>query len=450
MTDEGAGREPSERNPGPERTLPPDSAGTSAPTEEALATLDALWAGRILAGRYALGKVIGRGGMGVVFEGQHLSLGRSVAVKLLHSDLARSADAVERFHREARAAAAIGNEHIVEVLDFGHGAECGAYLVMERLVGEDLAARLERHGPLEVSQALEFARQICSALASAHDKGIVHRDLKSGNVFLSVTAGAERVKVLDWGISKVLDEGDRSAPITRDGVMLGTPRYMAPEQCTDGAKIDHRADLYALGCILYEMLTGCVPFTGTSSMEVLYKHTHSPAPKLSDALPTHRFDSRLEALIQTLLAKDRRDRYPDARSVIVALDTLRLPRRRSRLPTVFLSFALALALGVTTAVVISHWAPPVQPAPPRASNHPSPPAPSPQRVDTVLSEHAFTVTPTSRPIAAPVARPEPSLPRALLPQRRHTAQPRRSGHPTETTQSSNRAPPAGLLANPYD
>lgn len=278
---------------------------------------DGRWLGRIVGGRYAIDAVLGRGGMGVVYAGRHVTVGRAVAVKVLRSDLTRNAEALKRFEREAYAAAAIGHPNIVEVLDFGHSAEGDAYLVMERLEGEDLASRLRRVGRLDVASAVSIARQVAEALGAAHAKGIVHRDLKSENVFLIQRDGRDFVKVVDFGISKVLETDGATGPITHDGTVLGTPQYMAPEQGTDGAQADHRADLYALGCILFEMLSGSVPYPGRVAVEVLYKHVHQPVPKLRARAPE--VPSALEAVVTRLLAKERAHRYPNAEALLAAL-----------------------------------------------------------------------------------------------------------------------------------
>jgi len=286
------------------------------------------WIGRILAGRYAIVSVLGRGGMGVVYEARHVSLQRKVAVKVLRPDLSRDAEALRRFEREALAAAAIGNAHIVDVIDFGYGAEGEAYLVMECLEGVALSTLVRLEAPLPEARAVEIARQVAEALSAAHGKGIVHRDLKSDNVFLVQRGGQDFVKVVDFGISKVHEDADGRAPITRDGVILGTPRYMAPEQGTDGAEADHRVDLYALGCILFEMLTGSVPFTGRTAVEVLYKQVHAAPPRLASVRPEVSAD--LDVLVARLLAKSPDDRFADAAALLAALPA---PLRAPSVPT---------------------------------------------------------------------------------------------------------------------
>jgi eukaryotic-like serine/threonine-protein kinase len=326
--------------------LPATSSDVGRPSES-----EASWIGRVIAGRYALERVIGRGGMGFVFEGRHVAVGRRVAVKILRPEAARSAEAVARFHREARAAASIGHKRIVEVLDFGHGDD-GAYLVMELLEGEDLSAIVRSRGALPVARAVGIARQVADGLRAAHAQGIVHRDLKSGNVFVSQRDGRDSVKILDFGVSKVLalDELDGEGPSTHQGALLGTPHTMAPEQCTDGRSVDHRADLYALGCILFEMLTGELPFTGATPVEVLYKHVHESPRRPSSLRADKTIPRALDDLVVRLLAKDRERRPPDAQSVLDAIDRIDLDRRGARRRFVVVALAsLVVAFGVIAA-----------------------------------------------------------------------------------------------------
>ncbi|MFO0601562.1 MAG: DUF3160 domain-containing protein [Polyangiales bacterium] len=303
----------------PPETLPVPRGGatTSAAPESYL--------GRVIAGRYALDRLLGKGGMGLVFEARHVAVGRRVAVKILRPEYARSDEAVARFHREAKAAASVGSPHIVEVIDFGFSEEGGAYLAMELLEGEDLAALVRRKGALEPARAVAIVRQVAEALGAAHARGIVHRDLKSGNVFVS---RGDRVKVLDFGVSKVLDAGDGAPLDTAQGAVIGTAHYMAPEQASDGRNVDARADLYSLGCILFEVLTGELPFVGATPVEVLYKQVHESPRRPSAVRPG--VPRALDALAQKLLAKDRDARPRDARAV---LDAPARPRRVAPWPS---------------------------------------------------------------------------------------------------------------------
>ncbi len=316
----------------PPETLPVPRGGatTSASPESYL--------GRVIAGRYALDRLLGKGGMGLVFEARHVAVGRRVAVKILRPEYARSDEAVARFHREAKAAASVGSPHIVEVIDFGFSEEGGAYLAMELLEGEDLAALVRRRGALEPARAVAIVRQVAEALGAAHARGIVHRDLKSGNVFVS---RGDRVKVLDFGVSKVLDAGDGAPLDTAQGAVIGTAHYMAPEQASDGRNVDARADLYSLGCILFEVLTGELPFVGATPVEVLYKQVHESPRRPSAVRPG--VPRALDALALKLLAKDRDARPRDARAVLDALDQWEHRPVRRRL----LALGAAVAVGAT-------------------------------------------------------------------------------------------------------
>ena len=207
--------------------------------------------------------MIGRGGMGAVYAGEHVLLGRSAAIKVLLPELSQKQDVVMRLFNEARAATAIRHPGIIEVYDFGWTPEGAAFIVMEHLEGETLGRRASR-ARLRWQSALAIARQIAGALAAAHGKGIVHRDLKPDNIFLvsdPEVPGGERIKLLDFGIAKLAGESSATVNVTETGSVMGTPTYMAPEQCR-GVAVDHRADLYSLGCIVFELCTGRPPFVG--------------------------------------------------------------------------------------------------------------------------------------------------------------------------------------------
>ncbi|MBL8681906.1 MAG: protein kinase [Myxococcales bacterium] len=307
------------------------SAGESGPkTAQSAVTLPANGAardeadealvGRILAGRYQLESVLGRGGMGVVFSGRHIAINRPIAVKVLRRNLASSGDAVTRFHREARAAASIGSPHIVEVFDFGFTDEGDAFIAMERLEGTDLRKLVREAGALAPGRALAIARQIARGLSAAHARGIVHRDLKSENVFVCSREGGEHIKLLDFGISKVTELDDTRGPLTSEGVVMGTPHYMAPELLHGAMAADARADIYALGCVLYEMLTGGVPFNGRTPMEVAYKHVHEAVEPPSKRRPG--LSPALDALVLRALEKQPDKRFDNTDAFVRALDEL--------------------------------------------------------------------------------------------------------------------------------
>lgn len=260
--------------------------------------------GRILEGRYHLLSVLGRGGMGVVYLADHVRLRRRVAIKMLHPQLTGSQEVIQRFHREARAAAAVGNEHIVDVTDMGHLDDGSYYIVLEYLDGIDLAELVASHGPLQMSRAAGIVAQICGALTEVHAAGIVHRDLKPENIFLIRRDDtSDFVKILDFGICKFHED----RPLTATGIALGTPRFMAPEQLEARPDVDHRADVYAAGAILYFALTGRGPFEADSLPGLLMSVWSDPAPRLREACPTA--PEALEQVVSRALEKQPRDRF---------------------------------------------------------------------------------------------------------------------------------------------
>jgi serine/threonine-protein kinase len=274
-------------------------------------------------GQYRVTGVIGRGGMGAVYAAQHTLLGRSAAIKVLLPDLSQKQDIVTRFFNEARAASAIRHPGIIEIYDFGWTPNGAAYIVMEHLEGETLGRRASRVR-LRWPAVLAIARQIAGALAAAHAKGIVHRDLKPDNVFLvpdPEVPGGERIKLLDFGIAKLADPA--SSNMTSTGTLMGTPTYMAPEQCR-GVAIDHRVDLYALGCVIYELCCGRPPFVGEGTGDVLAAHIHLPVPPM--AVHNPEIPSAVERLVQHLLAKVPADRVPSAEALIREIDAVTMDR----------------------------------------------------------------------------------------------------------------------------
>ena len=210
--------------------------------------------GSVLNNKYRLIRLLGKGGMGAVYLGQHIIIGKSVAVKFLHAEFAAKKEVVKRFYREAQAAAAIGHDNIIDVLDVGISDTGEPYLVMEYLEGESLAALIQRKGVLDLSCACGIMEPVLQALFAAHSKGIVHRDLKPENIFLAHRpGGVPKIKLIDFGISKVTQAGS-GEKLTQTGSVMGTPAYMSPEQARGSSDLDHRADIYSTGVILYEML----------------------------------------------------------------------------------------------------------------------------------------------------------------------------------------------------
>jgi serine/threonine protein kinase len=270
--------------------------------------------GAVLGDTYQVLRVIGEGAMGSVYEARHTRLfSKRFAIKVLHGDLTRQPEVVGRFLREAEATSALHHPNIVGVLDVDQTPDGRPYIVAELLEGHQLGNYFERHGKLPIEEAVAICRPICQALWAAHEKDIVHRDIKPENLFL-VGEGAQRtVKVLDFGISRV---GDAANSATQTGVVLGTPAYMPPEQAR-GQRVDHRADVYAVGAILYEAVTGRPPFEGADPMAILGAVlTQSPAPahSFSPDIPPG-----LELVIQKAMAKSPDHRYASMREFDAAL-----------------------------------------------------------------------------------------------------------------------------------
>jgi serine/threonine protein kinase len=281
--------------------------------------------GALLAGRYQIKRLRGEGGMGRVYEAEHIEIGKRVAVKVLHPAYSRTPDLVERFRREARAASRIEHPNVVNVTDFGTTADGSLFFVMEYIEGIELGLFIHREGPLAISHALRVTEQMCAALQAAHDAGVIHRDLKPENILLvssphtprtpsgdpnheEVSAAPDLVKVLDFGIAKSdeIDDSPRQGKrLTRPGVAMGTPEYMAPEQAA-GHPADPRSDIYAVGSILYEMLTGTPPYDGANVLEILHKKANEPPcsiKELREDVPV-----QVQALVERTMARDPNER----------------------------------------------------------------------------------------------------------------------------------------------
>jgi serine/threonine protein kinase len=258
-------------------------------------------------GRYRVIELIGEGGMGKVYLAEHVEIGKRVALKVLHPSYSRMPDLVERFRREARAASRIGHPNIVDVTDSGTTADGSVYFVMEYLEGIELGSVIEREGALDVARALKITGQICRALSAAHREGIIHRDLKPENIYLITRDGtADVVKVLDFGIAKTTEaEAARERRLTSPGMAMGTPEYMSPEQAA-GRAADARCDVYALGAIMYEMVTGIPPYTGDNFMEILTKKaTVDPRPPI---LERPELPAQVSELVIAAMARSPDDR----------------------------------------------------------------------------------------------------------------------------------------------
>jgi serine/threonine protein kinase len=325
-------------------------------------------------GQYRILEQIGSGGMGRIYRGEHALIGRNVAIKFLHPALCLDPEAVERFFAEARLVGALRHPGIVEVFDMGM-SDAGGYIVMELLQGVPLAKRLAECGAMTATEAALYLRGVCSALTAAHARGIVHRDLKPDNVFLVADPESpigERAKLLDFGIAKQM-----LANLTQTGAVFGTPAYMAPEQCR-GQHVDHRADLYAVGCMMYEMLSGRPPFLGSFG-ELVGAHQFMQPEPLSRYT---RVTDDVEELVMQLLAKDPDHRIQSARELA---ERLTCAAQRMTPMTLGTPYDLSRPFGDTVSLVG-----PVSPCVDRSPPH--------DRVTV----RAPTVDPIERPIPKPI------------------------------------------------
>jgi serine/threonine-protein kinase len=274
-------------------------------------------------GNYRIVERLGAGGMGAVYAGEHVTIGRRAAIKVLHAEHAASPSLVQRFFNEARATNLVKHPGIVDIYDTGTAPDAGAYLVMELLEGESLARRLGRDKTMAPPEVASLVRQVASAVGAAHGRGIVHRDLKPENLFLLQGGGGLHVKVLDFGIAKLRDGAagagaSAGAGATSAGLVMGTPRYMSPEQCHGAKDVDHRADIYALGIIAYEALCGRPPFVADGAGPTISMHLADPPPKLSDLNPT--LPRRLELAVMKALEKEPARRYESMAEMAQAID----------------------------------------------------------------------------------------------------------------------------------
>jgi serine/threonine-protein kinase len=270
-----------------------------------------LVSGEIIDGKYRVVRLLGQGGMGSVYQGENVRIGRPVAIKVMHASLAREADLVERFEREAKAAGRIGSSHIVDVLDLGELRTRERYMVMEFLDGESLATRLKKRKCLLPAETAAILVQLLEGLAKVHDAGILHRDLKPGNVFLVRAAnGTDFVKLLDFGICKFVESVKKVEATTDVGSLLGTPAYMAPEALEDAmGKLDARSDLYSAGVLFYRCVTGKLPYPASNILEMVQSLRAGPIP-IRKAAP--KIDGGLAALIDKATARRPAHRFQSA------------------------------------------------------------------------------------------------------------------------------------------
>jgi serine/threonine protein kinase len=264
--------------------------------------------GQTLADKYRVEEHLSDGGMGAVYRGTHVLMDKTVAIKVLHPSLAADDKIVQRFSREARAASRISHPHALNVTDFGESENGVVFLVMEYLRGRTLKEVIHQDGQMPLARVVEIMRQVTGALAAAHAEGVVHRDLKSDNIMLvDADNGQDWAKVLDFGIAKIQEPVGQDPALTAPNLIIGTPQYMSPEQCSQASELDARSDIYSLGVILYEMLVGHVPFSGDSPTAVMMRHLQEPPPSLledrSDLPPA------VSRVVTRAMAKRPEDRY---------------------------------------------------------------------------------------------------------------------------------------------
>jgi eukaryotic-like serine/threonine-protein kinase len=273
--------------------------------------------GSVIGNRYKLSSLLGEGGMATVFLAEDLVNGAHVALKVLKRAEAKDDVVVARFEREAMAMQALAHEHILAVLGYGRSPEGDLCLVTEFIAGESLRSLLKRVRYVALHETLEIARQMSLGLMRAHALGVVHRDLKPENVMIArLHDGRPHIKILDFGMARLLTGGP-GTPLTRKGAVFGTPEYMSPEQAM-GQPADQRADQYAFGVILFEMLAGGRPFSAKSPLEMLQKHIREAPPKLCAAAPST--PRTIEAVIERMMAKQPADRFPDVAAAAAALN----------------------------------------------------------------------------------------------------------------------------------
>jgi serine/threonine protein kinase len=327
-------------------------------------------------GSYRITSLLSSGGMGAVYRAEHVLLGRMAALKVLHPELCANKEIINRFFNEAKATTAIKHPGIVEIFDFGYMPTGHAFLVMEFLDGMTLSQRIKLRGPIPEGEAAMVIRGVCSALAAAHAKGIVHRDLKPDNIFVIPDPESplgERSKLLDFGIAKLTDIGMASSA-TKTGAVMGTPTYMSPEQCRGTGAVDHRADLYSLGCIFFELVTGRPPFDSLGVGELIGAHLFMPAPSPSQFMQG--LGAETEALIMSLLDKQPERRVQTARD---------------------------LAQHLTLIARNTGWAPPSE------TDRPSMQFGSPSHLPTPVPPMSFTPVFQSSPNMTPTFTPLPSV-----------------------------------------
>jgi serine/threonine-protein kinase len=321
--------------------------------------------GQIFDGKYQLTRVVGKGGMSVVYEAKHLLMNKIVALKLMHTHLLQSEKAVRRFQKEAQAVSTLDHSGVMRIYDFGVSPDGAPYIAMEFLEGKPLSDCIHEDGKLEEERALTVFKTVAETLAHAHSKRVIHRDLKPSNIVLSQTNDPTqpiKATVVDFGIAKLTDEdGEDPLQMTATGEVFGSPLYMSPEQCA-GRELDQRSDIYSFGCLMYEAVTGRTPFEAKTAVALFHRHMKDEAPRFSTLNEKPAVSAELEEIILRCLEKHPQDRYQSMDELVDAFENLSgmggamssLHRFRSRQSTRLLVFALLMVvLGVP--ILVTQW-----------------------------------------------------------------------------------------------
>jgi serine/threonine-protein kinase len=373
--------------------------------------------GATLGGLYRVERLLGVGGMGRVYQARHELLNKDFAIKVLPEARADKPAATERFLREARAASKVESDHIVKVFNVDRDHEHRLFIVMELLEGENLAERIAR-GPIALEDAIEIARQTGTALQAAHDAGIVHRDLKPENIFLVKRNGRDFVKVLDFGISKIKNPEHGDPKLTATDQIVGTPLYISPELARGIETVDHRTDIYALGVILYEMLTGSPPFTGKNHFQLLYQHGNEAPDPPSKRSERAQIPAPVEAAILRALEKEPSARFDTMDALVTALSERSAKPKRRRWGAI-----AGLAAAALGGLLLVLWLGPD-----------AEPAPVPEVVSNGVEEAKGSAAPTVPIADAEAEGPDASAPGMTKP----------SGVPVETADPGPDAAPVTL------